>query len=403
MVEIEDALAINGGEPARKTPFPRYNTIGKEEKEAVARVLDSGVLSQYLGKCGPEFYGGPEVQKLERAWESHFGVKHAVSMNSATSCLYAAMGALGIRPGDEVVVSPYTMVASVTAAAVYGARPVFADIDPDTFCITPETIEKNISERTRAVIVVDLFGYPVDIPAIREVTADIPIVEDAAQAPGACRNFTYCGTDADIGVFSLNYHKTIHCGEGGIAVTNNDTYAERLQLVRNHGEAVVSDMGPDNHDIIGFNFRMTEIEAAIAYEQLKKLDRLVGHRWLVAHRLIDKLSDIDILTLPGDPEDSMHGYYVFPIKVHGPYANRNWVVEALRAEGIPIMNGYTRPVYREPLYSAYKVDCPVVEDIEYHKLITTNVCQSCNTWEDIDDVVAAFHKVGDFLKLCSSR
>ena len=153
-------LAINGGNPVRATPFPRYNTIGEEEKRAVEGVLNGGILSGFLGTWSPAFYGGTKVQQLERDWESYFGVKHAVTVNSATSGLYAAVGAARVGPGDEVIVSPYTMTASASAAIVYGAIPVFADIDEETFCITPRTIRERITPYTKAIIVVDLLGHP---------------------------------------------------------------------------------------------------------------------------------------------------------------------------------------------------------------------------------------------------
>ena len=137
-------LALLGGTPLRPQGLPKYQTLGLEERQAVNEVMDSGVLSQFLGTWSPDFFGGPRVQKLERAWEQRFNVAHAVSVNSATSGLYAAVGAAGVGPGDEVIVSPYTMSASAVAAVVYGAIPVFADIDPDTFCISARTIaEKN--------------------------------------------------------------------------------------------------------------------------------------------------------------------------------------------------------------------------------------------------------------------
>jgi perosamine synthetase len=290
------------------------------------------------------------------------------------------------------------MVASVTAAVVYGATPVFADIDPNTFCLTPESVYKCVTPKTKAVIVVDLFGHPVDIPAIRDA-AGVPVIEDAAQAPGAARNSNYCGTQADIGVLSLNYHKTIHCGEGGVAMTNNDELTERLQLIRNHGEAVVADFGY-HHDIVGFNYRLTEIEAAIAYEQLKKLDRLVTLRGIRASCLYGGLSDMDILGLPEVPKNSVHGYYVFPIKALPPVA-RNWFVKAMQCEGIPVNAGYTKPIYLEPLYAKYKCWCPVVENIEFTKMMTTMVHYSGEV-EDMDDVIEAFHKVGRFVERCSS-
>ncbi|MCH7744753.1 MAG: DegT/DnrJ/EryC1/StrS family aminotransferase, partial [Chloroflexi bacterium] len=138
-------LALLGGQPVRKEPWPRYNTIGDEEKRAVMEVMDSGVLSSFIAVWGSEFYGGPRVQRLERAVEEYFDVKHAVSVNSATSGLYAAIGAAGVGPGDEVIVSPYTMSASATCAIAYHAVPVFADISPDTFCITPDSIRKAIT------------------------------------------------------------------------------------------------------------------------------------------------------------------------------------------------------------------------------------------------------------------
>ena len=148
-------LAIEGGQPVRRQPFPGCNTIGAEERRAVLEVLDSGVLSQFVGAWGPDFFGGPRVQALEAEWARYFGSRHAVSMNSATSCLYAAVGAAGVGPGDEVIVSPYTMSASAAAAIVYGGIPVFADIDPDTFCLDPRSVAAQITDRTRAVIGVE--------------------------------------------------------------------------------------------------------------------------------------------------------------------------------------------------------------------------------------------------------
>src|SRR5437764_8919603 len=145
-------LAILGGSPVRSTPFPRHVSIGDEEKAAVMDVLDSGVLSDFLGTWSPQFYGGPRVQNFEREWEKYFRVKHAVTVNSATSGLYAAVGAAGVGPGDEVIVSPITMTASASAALVYGAIPVFADIDSETFCITAKTIHKCITTHTRPII-----------------------------------------------------------------------------------------------------------------------------------------------------------------------------------------------------------------------------------------------------------
>src|SRR5574337_1284803 len=148
---MPSSLAIFGGEPVRTKKFPAYRVVGEEEKAALSRVIDSGVLSRYLGCWHPDFYGGPEVKAFEEEWKAYFGVKHAIAVNSCTSGLQAAIGAAGIGPGDEVIVSPYTMCASVTAPLWYGAVPVFADVEPEQFCLDPESVRKCITPRTKAI------------------------------------------------------------------------------------------------------------------------------------------------------------------------------------------------------------------------------------------------------------
>ena len=142
-------LAIHGGTPVRTKLFPAYNVIGNEEKEAVKRVMETGILSRFLGCWGPDFYGGPEVQAFEKEWSNYFGVKHAIAVNSCTSGLYCAIGASGVGPGDEVIVSPYTMSASATSALIFNAVPVFADIEPDCFCLDPASVESKITKSAR--------------------------------------------------------------------------------------------------------------------------------------------------------------------------------------------------------------------------------------------------------------
>jgi perosamine synthetase len=413
-------LAIHGGKPIREKPFPAYNTIGEEEKRAVLEVLDSGVLSKYLGTWSPEFYGGAQVQKLEKQWAEYFGVKYAVTINSATSGLYAAVGAAGVGPGDEVIVSPYTMTASATAALIYGGVPVFADIDPDIFCITPQSIRKCITPYTKAIIVVDLFGHPAEMDEIMQMARDhnLVVIEDAAQAPGAIYKKRFAGTLGDIGVFSLNYHKTIHCGEGGIAVTDHDYLAERLQLIRNHAEVVVKGKGTKNLvNMLGFNYRMTEIEAAIASEQLKKLEQLVMSRVEAADYLTERLRVFPGITPPVVRGNVRHGYYVYAVQYDGAKrgVSRHQFVAAINAEGIPMVEGYVEPIYLEPLYQeriafgrdgfpftyhGYKGTvsydrgiCPVAEKMYYDNLMYTDICHAGVTQRDLDDVVDAFHKV----------
>jgi len=413
-------LAINGGRPVRTDPFPIYVTIGEEERRAVLEVLDTTVLSKFLGKWSPEFYGGPQVNALEGEWARFFGARHAVSMNSATSCLYSAVGAAGVGPGDEVIVSPFTMSASATAALVYGGIPVFADIDPDIFCISPESVRRCITRRTKAIVAVDLFGHPADMDEIMEIAGehDLAVIEDAAQAPGATSRGRYAGTLADIGVFSLNYHKTIHCGEGGMAVTGDPELAERLQLIRNHAEAVVKEKRVnDLVNMVGFNYRMTEIEAAIAREQLKKLPGLLALRRKAAEYLSHRLGGLPAITIPVVRPGANPGYYVYPIRFSPSEAgvSRDRFADALNAEGIPMGKGYAEPLYLQPVYQrriAFGKDgypftfgqrrddlhyepglCPVAERMYYRELMITDVCHANTTEKDLDDVIEAFSKV----------
>jgi dTDP-4-amino-4,6-dideoxygalactose transaminase len=417
---IVSRLAINGGPRVRTTPFPRYNTIGDEEKQAVARVLDGGVLSGFLGTWSAAFYGGTVVQNLERDWEAYFNVKHAISVNSATSGLYAAAGAAGIGPGDEVIVAPYTMTASASAAIIYGAIPVFADIDGETFCITPASIRERLSPYTKAIIVVDLLGHPAEMDEIMQIARErnLVVIEDAAQVPGATYKGRHAGTLADIGVFSLNYHKTIHTGEGGVVVTNDSRLAERVALIRNHGEVVVKDKGVDDIvNLVGFNYRMTEIEAAIGIEQLRKLPSLHPPRVRCADFLTARLKGFPGLETPVVREGVVHGYYRYALRLDESVVgvSRDRFVDALNAEGIPMVKGYTEPLYLEPMYQrriAYGRDgfpwtwpgwkgsvsyepgcCPVVERLYYRELMCTDVCHANTSESDLLDVVAAFEKI----------
>ncbi len=272
-------LALLGGPPVRTALFPAYNPIGAEEKVAAQRVLDSGNLSGYIGAWHPGFYGGPEVQAFEREWADIAGVKHGVAMNSATSGLYAAVGAVGAGPGEEVIVSPYTMIASATAAVVFNAVPVFADINPDTYTLSAETIAPKITPRTKAILVVHIFGQPADMDPITALARanGIKVIEDCAQSPFATYKGRPVGSLGDIGVFSLNYHKHIHTGEGAMCTTNDDDLVERLQLIRNHAEAVVEKKGVTNLvNMVGFNFRLGELEfrdRARAVEKRPRPDR----------------------------------------------------------------------------------------------------------------------------------
>ena len=407
--------------PTITRQIPRYNPIGDEELAAAASVIASGKLSGFIGSWCPEFYGGSEVQSFENEVESKFGVNFAVAVNSWTSGLIAAIGALDIEPGDEVIVPTWTMSATAMAALHWNAIPIFADIDSDTFCISPKSVKENISDKTKAIIAVDIFGQSADIQSIRKVIGnrEIAIISDSAQAPGAQTNGLWAGTLADIGGFSLNYHKHINTGEGGILVTNDSDLARRLQLLRNHAESVVEGMGVTKiNNMIGFNFRMGEIEAAIGREQLRKLDKLVEKRTLLANRLSEGLQSLEGLKTPKAREGSTHVYYKYALTVNQEL-DRNKVFRLLQIEGVPglstkYVNLHLLPVFQKKMAYGTKgfpwshVDarkginygkgiCPNAELMQDATYLGIDLCEYDFSMEDIDAIVEAFHKVWKFI------
>ncbi len=413
-------LAILGGEPVIENSFPIYQTLGVEEELAVKKVIQNGVLSAYIGAKGEQFLGGACVRQFEEVFAEYFGVEHAVAVNSWTSGLIAAVGALGIEPGDEVIVTPWTMAATVTAILHWNAIPVFADIDPQTFNLNPIAVEQAISPYTKAIMVADIFGQGADMPALREIADrhDLKIIGDTAQAPGAFSDGKYTGTAADIGGFSFNYHKHMHCGEGGVVVTNDEDFARRLQLIRNHAEAVIESDDPNVlKNLLGYNFRMGEIEATIALEQLKKLEGNVASRQRAAKQLDNGLKDLQGLSTPFVSKGNTHVYYVYGITldVESLGVSRKCIIDALRAEGVPsVMEGYQN-IHRLPLFKnriAYGSNgfpwssdickrevtyseglCPVAEKLHDETFIGLGLCAHMYDEAEVELMIQAFHKV----------
>ncbi len=418
-IKIEN-LAILGGPKTIKKPIDRYNSIGIEEIEAAKSVVESGVLSQFLGCWDDDFYGGPKVQQFERECEAYFNVKHAITVNSWTSGLVAAVGAIGIEPGDEIIVTPWTMCASATAILHWNAIPIFADIESETFCLDLASVEDNITSKTKAIMSVDIFGHSADMDGLTSLAQkhNLKIISDTAQAPGAFYHGKYAGTLADIGGYSLNYHKHIHTGEGGILVTNDDELADRMRLIRNHAEAVVEDKGVTSlNNMIGHNFRLGEIECAIGIEQLKKLKELVTTRQRAAERLAEGLKDLTGLRLPIINDDCTHVYYVFPLIVNVDKlgVSRDLIIRALEAEGVSgLTSGYANihllPMYQKKIaYGSHgfpwtlrearqninyaKGICPVAEKLHKKTFIGLEMCLYEMSDNDISLVISAFIKV----------
>jgi dTDP-4-amino-4,6-dideoxygalactose transaminase len=415
-------LALLGGSPTISRKFKHYNPIGVEEVQAAKDVIESGVLSQFIGAWHPDFLGGPKVKEFEAMCAEYFGVRHAITVNSWTSGLIAAVGAIGIQPGDEVIVPPWTMCASATSILHWNAIPVFADIDPKTFCISPSSIEANITPYTKAIMAVDIFGQSADMVAIMEIAKrhGLKVISDTAQAPGAKYRGKYAGTLADVGGFSLNYHKHIHTGEGGILVTNDDQIARRLQLIRNHAEAVVEGMGiTDLTNMVGYNFRLGEIECAIGISQLKKLQYFVDSRQHVAKTLNMKLAELMGVKTPYVMNESTHVYYGYPLILDTEKlgVKREAIITALQAEGVTgLGNGYQNihllPLFQKKIaygsngfpwtseicqrnVSYVKGICPEAEKLHDETCMGFAMCLHDLSDDDVDLIAQAFYKVWD--------
>jgi perosamine synthetase len=412
-------LAILGGEPVIKAPFKPYQSIGQKEKAAVMAVMDSGCISGFYGSWNDKFWGGEKIQEFEKAWAKRFNAKHAISVNSNTSGLYAAMAAIGVGPGDEVILSPYTMSATAMAPLGYGAIPVFADIEPETFGLDPACVEAAITPRTRAILVTNIFGHAARLQELKALADkhDLYMIEDNAQAPlGTDESGGYCGTIGHIGIFSLNYHKHIHTGEGGICTTNDDNLAQRLAMVRNHAEAVVEPSGiADLTNMYGMNYRMTELSAAIGLVQLEDIDIHVSRRETLAQALSEAASSIDGVTPPVVRDECRHVYYVWAAQVEAAVlgVSRTRFSQALAAEGVPNFEGYLMPLYKLPIFQkriamgrdgfpfnqsdvTYEDGmCPVVEDMKFNKMLGFEPCVYDMSDADIKMVQDAIYKVGE--------
>ncbi len=336
--------------------LPKYNTIGKQEIDAVNQILRKGEISGFVASAGSAFHGGNWVKKLEKLFCKKFNTKYAISVNSATSGLYAALMAQKLEPGDEVITSPYTMHATASSILQCNAIPIFADIEDKTFGIDPKAVEKKITKKTKGILCVNIFGHTCNLDDLRRIANKYKLflIEDNSQAPGAKdKKGNFAGTIGDASIISLNRHKTIQSGEGGVILTNNKKIYDSCCLVRNHGEAVVRSYKiKDIRNTIGQNLRLTEIQAAIGYYQLKKLDKLNRERIRRANYLNKLFKDTSCLVTPFKYKKSKHVYYFYVMKFNANNSkiSRNELVKKVNKLGYNLRAGYIDPIYLEPIF-----------------------------------------------------
>jgi len=315
--------------------------IGEEEIQAVEKVLRSGMLTSGLG-------AGPAVTEFEKGFAKFCGVKHAIAVNTGTAALHAAVMAVGAKHGDEVIVPSFTFVATAEAVALAGAKPVFADIDPDTYTLSPSSVEKAVTKKTKAILPVDLYGYSADMKPLREIAAKhgVALLEDAAQAHGATYEGKPAGVFSDVACWSMYASKNIMTGEGGVITTDNDQLDETLRMIRTHGEkAKYASL------ILGTNYRMSEIQAAIGNVQLQKLPAFVAKRRQNAQQLTRILQKTSKLILPHESKDRLHSWYLYTARLKdATEEQRDVLVAELKKKGIGSEVYYINPVHEMPFY-----------------------------------------------------
>jgi dTDP-4-amino-4,6-dideoxygalactose transaminase len=406
-------LAITGGPKIRSKPFPKHPIIGNEEKDQIMQVLESGNISTFIASPGENFLGGKKIKEFEDKFSKKIGTQFGVAFNSASSALHAAVVAVGVKAGEEVIVPPTTFTSTATCALMHNAIPVFCDIKPDTYCINPNLIESLISPLTKAIIPVHLFGNSCDMDEITTIAKKhrLKIIEDCAQSIGGQYKNKTLGTMGDCSIFSFQESKTIMTGEGGMLLTNDEEIATMARMIRNHGEIILPTMKQRSYktEFLGWGYRMTELEAALGIAQLSKLDYLNNERIKLGNYLSAEINKIDGLKHV-KYDYVKHVYWMFGFtfddKVIG--VPRDLFCEALRAEGIPCANGYVEPLYLNPIYlekrafafKHYKGSakyqkgmCPVAEHLHERALINTIICRPPATISDMKDVVDAIRKI----------
>lgn len=315
--------------------------MDEAEVQAVLEVMRKGPLTNALG-------AGPKTLEFEKTFAEFAGAKHAVAVNTGTAALHAAIMAVGVRRDDEVIVPSFTFVATAEAVALAGGKPVFADIDPETYTLSPSAVEKAITKNTKAIMPVDLYGFSADMKPLREIADkyNLGLVSDDAQAHGTTYEGKPAGSSADAACWSLYASKNMMTGEGGVVTTNSDQIDEKLRMIRTHGEKAKY-----ASEMLGSNYRMPELEAAIGIVQLKKLPSFIAKRRQNAEQLTKILEKSNKLVLPYETKDRQHSWYLYTARLKdSTEAQRNKLLEQLKAKGIGAEAYYVNPVNTMPFY-----------------------------------------------------
>jgi perosamine synthetase len=383
-------LAIEGGEPVRRSAYPSWVCMDEEDERAVAEVLRSGGLTSLTG---------PAVYQFESEFARYHGAKHCVAANSGTAAIHMALAAAGVRPGDEVIVPTHTFIGSASPILHQGAVPVFADVELDTFNVSRETVRTRLTPRTKAIIVVHLNGHPADMDDILALAQErnLLVIEDAAQAHGALYNGRKVGTMGRMGCFSFWEDKIITTGgEGGAVITDDDELAASLRLIRHHGEAPVEGQRQYFHLVLGYNYRLSSVHAAIGRVQLRRLEQYLEARRRNAAYLNQRLAGLEAAVLPHVAPYAVHSYYRYCCKLRTDMlsVDIDRFIGAVAVEGVPISRGYPTPLHRQPVFQNLgygREACPNAErlaDEQFALLVHPAVGES-----DLDDAVAAITKV----------
>jgi dTDP-4-amino-4,6-dideoxygalactose transaminase len=398
-----DPAAIAGGKPAKTTPYRKLPRYGEEELFELKQALEQQTLFYTAGK---------KVAELERQFAAHQGCKFGIACSSGTASLHAATMAAGISPGDEVIVPPISDMGTMLPILWQGAVPVFADLDPGTYNLDPLSVEKVITPKTRAVMAVHLAGNPADLNALKRICDQhhLFLIEDCAQAHGATYDGKPIGSIGHVGCFSYNEFKHISCGDGGVIVCNDPAVAKKLRLATDKAYDRSPGVSIRDPKFMANNYRMTELQGAVAVAQLRKLDSIVQRRQSWCGRLTERISHIKGLQIPIATPGATHTYWFYMMRVDTGTmgANADQFAAALKAEGVPASAHYiARPIYKYPLFlnhSAYdhaehpfaradysRVKCPVAEQI-----LETCVIMAINesySDQDLDETVRAFDRV----------